>query len=144
MLIDANLLIYAHFVTMPDHLAARRWLDDQLNASNAVGLPWINLLAFLRITTNPRLFEHADTPQEAWHVIQLWLARDGVWIPAPTDRHQEIFTGLVEAVQPRGNDVTDTHVAALAIEHDLTLMTADRGFDRFPGLHWENPLAASS
>jgi predicted nucleic acid-binding protein len=46
----------------------------------------------------------------------------------------------VERVRPSGNLVPDTHLAALAIEHGLTLMTTDRGFARFPGLRWENPL----
>jgi toxin-antitoxin system PIN domain toxin len=142
ILVDANLLIYAHFVSMPDHIPARRWLDEQLVSDSRVGLPWASLLAFPRIVTNPRLFERADSPLEAWHVVQQWLGQDAAWIPVPTERHAAVFADLVAAVRPRDNDVADTHLAALAIEHDLTLMTADRGFARFPGLRWANPLEA--
>jgi hypothetical protein len=38
------------------------------------------------------------------------------------------------------NQIRDAHQAALAIEHGLTLCTADGDFARFPGLRWENPL----
>lgn len=47
--------------------------------------------------------------------------------------------GRVRALPGRGR-VPDAHLAALAIEHGLTLCTADRGFGRFPGLRWESPL----
>jgi hypothetical protein len=36
--------------------------------------------------------------------------------------------------------VTDAHIAALAIEHDATLYTADTDFRRFRGLRFVNPL----
>ncbi len=38
------------------------------------------------------------------------------------------------------NDVPDTHLAALAVDHGLRLATADGGFARFPDLDWFNPL----
>ena len=38
--------------------------------------------------------------------------------------------------------VPDAHLAALAIEHGLTLCSTDGDFVKFPGLHWQNPLAA--
>jgi predicted nucleic acid-binding protein len=41
-----------------------------------------------------------------------------------------------------GNLVPAAHIAALAIEQGLTLCSSDRDFARFPGLRWENPLAA--
>jgi len=37
--------------------------------------------------------------------------------------------------------VPDSHLAALAIEHGLTLCSLDRDFARFPGLRWQNPLS---
>jgi predicted nucleic acid-binding protein len=39
-----------------------------------------------------------------------------------------------------GNLVTDAHLAALAIEHGLTLCSNDGDFARFPKLRWVNPL----
>ena len=41
-----------------------------------------------------------------------------------------------------GRLVPDAHLAALAIEHGLTLCSTDGDFAKFPGLKWLNPLAA--
>ena len=38
--------------------------------------------------------------------------------------------------------VPDAHLAALALEHGLTLRSSDGDFARFAGLRWENPLAS--
>ncbi len=140
ILVDVNLLIYAHVRQMPQHEPANRWLDTALNGPAPVGLPWHSLLGFLRIVTNPRAFEVAEDPMAAWAVVQQWLAVPTVWTPGPTDRHSDVLDTLVRRVRPAGSAVPDSHLAALAIEHGLTLMTADRGFARFPGLRWENPL----
>ena len=57
ILVDANLLVYAHVGSFPQHERARAWLDEQLNRPGPVGLPWPSLLAFLRLVSNPRVFE---------------------------------------------------------------------------------------
>ena len=54
--IDANLLVYAHVTSYPQHEAARTWLEDQLVRAPRVALPWVSLFAFVRLVTNPRLF----------------------------------------------------------------------------------------
>ncbi len=40
ILVDANLLICAYAREMPQHEAARTWLDGQLNTQPRVGLSW--------------------------------------------------------------------------------------------------------
>jgi hypothetical protein len=40
ILVDANLLIYAHVTSFPEHKAAHRWLDEALNGRAQVGMPW--------------------------------------------------------------------------------------------------------
>lgn len=57
ILVDANLLVYAHVASLPEHAAAHAWLDEQLNGSRPVGLPWPSLFAFVRLVSNPRVFE---------------------------------------------------------------------------------------
>jgi hypothetical protein len=64
-----------------------------------------------------------------------------VWTPGPTERHAELLGGLVVSYQLRGNLVGDAHLAALAIEHGLTVCSADTDFARFRELQWVNPLA---
>jgi uncharacterized protein len=91
MLIDANILIYAHVSSFVQHDPARDWLDQQLNASAPVGLPWVSLLAFLRLATNPRVFEKPEPISEAWQQVRSWLASDTAWVPQPTERHADIL-----------------------------------------------------
>ncbi len=141
ILIDANLLIYARVADTPQYEPARTWLDQQLNATPRVGLPWPSLMAFLRIVTNPRATPSPVEPRAAWVAVREWLALESVWIPVPTDRHAEVLDGLVDG-SFGGDLLQDAHLAALAIEHGLTLASTDGDFARFAGLRWLNPLAA--
>lgn len=140
ILVDANILIYARVSSFAQHDRARDWLDRQLNGLPRVGLPWASLLAFLRLVTNPRIFEQPEPIVEAWHQVMGWLACDTAWIPQPTERHPEVLRELIAPPGVHGNLVPDAHLAALAMEHGLTLCSTDGDFARFPGLRWLNPL----
>jgi toxin-antitoxin system PIN domain toxin len=140
ILVDANLLIYACNEALPQHRAARGWLDGRLNGSPKVGLPWASLLAFVRLVSNPRIFERPVPLSEAWKQVEEWLALATTWTPGPTERHAEILGPLLEKVGGKSNLVPDAHLAALALEHGLVLCSTDGDFARFPGLRWENPL----
>jgi toxin-antitoxin system PIN domain toxin len=140
ILIDANLLVYAHVTSFLQHERARTWLDAQLNGTVTVGLPWAGILAFVRLVTNPRIFEQPETIEGAWKQVEEWLGCPTVWLPQPTERHREILDTLLINQNLRANLVPDAHLAALAIEHGLILCSADGDFGRFPGLRWENPI----
>jgi uncharacterized protein len=140
ILIDANLLIYARVASLPQHRAARKWLDAKLNEPAMVGLPWPSLLGFLRIVTNPRVFEGPDSLESAWSQLEAWLDCSNVWIPQPGDSHRAIFTRLIAQARGAANLIPDTHLAALAMEHGLILNSTDGDFARFHGLRWRNPL----
>ncbi len=140
ILVDANLLIYAHVSTFAQHQAAREWLDEQLNGSTRVGIPWVSLLAFLRIVTNPRVFERPETIEGAWGQVRAWLGCEVAWTPQPTERHADLLGQLISLPGVVGNLVPDAHLAALAIEHGLTLCSTDGDFGRFRALRWHNPL----
>ncbi|MHB2017127.1 MAG: TA system VapC family ribonuclease toxin [Candidatus Xenobia bacterium] len=142
ILVDANLLIYAGMRVLPQHAIARRWLDQVLNHEPRVGLPWNSILAFLRIVTNPRAFSPPPTMEQAWQQIRDWLEVPAVWIPLPTESHMATLERLMPYVTA-AHLVTDAHVAALAIEHGLTIYSADGDFARFPGVRSINPLLQS-
>ena len=134
--------MYARVAGLPQHRGALEWLDDRLNGSARVGLPWASLVAFLRLVTNPRVFQRPEPIAAAWQQVEEWLDCESAWIPEPGARHREILGGLLVSASARANLVPDAHLAALAIEHGLTLASTDGDFARFPGLRWENPLAA--
>jgi uncharacterized protein len=140
ILVDANILVYARVTSFPQHRRACDWLDRQLGGIYRVGLPWASLLAFLRLVTNPRIFEHPDTISRAWEQVTAWLNSDVSWVPEPTERHAEVLGALLALPGVRGNLVPDAHLAALAIEHGLTLCSTDGDFARFPGLAWQDPV----
>ncbi len=141
ILVDVNLLVYSVIVEQPQHFAAKAWLDQQLNGSAKVGVPWPSLLGFLRLVTNGRLFSTPLSIDAAWSVVEAWLKCPAVWTPQATNAHSEILRGLLEGSAVRANLVPDAHLAALAIEHGLTLCSTDGDFARFRGLRWSNPLA---
>ena len=98
--------------------------------------------AFLQISTNPRASEDPFSPEQAWSYVEDWLSAAPAWIPGPTERHAEVLGRLMTSYQLRGNLVMDAHLAALAIEHGLTVCSADTDFARFTEIRWENPLRA--
>ena len=141
ILVDVNLLLYATNVSAGQHRAAREWLDRQLVETPRVGLPWATLLGFLRLATNARVITRPLTMAAAWQQVSQWLACEPTWIPLPTERHGEVLGRLLAEPGTYGNLVPDAHLAALAIEHGLTLCSTDGDFARFPELKWLNPLA---
>jgi len=140
MLVDANLLLYASLDDFPQHRAACEWLEAQLNGPRRIGIPWPSLLAFLRITTNTRLFDRPLDIETAWRQVRTWTSHPTVWIPAPGQRHGEILESMLTVSRASGNLVPDAHLAALALEHGLTLFSTDHDFAVFPDLQWVNPL----
>lgn len=143
MLVDANILLFAVDAQSPFHSGAVAWLTAQLNGPRRVGFPWQSLAAFLRIGTNPRASERPLSPAEAWQHVDDWLACGNAWIPGPTERHAEVLGGLIVKYELRGNLVTDAQLAALAIEHGLTVCSADTDFARFSEIAWLDPLGTT-
>jgi toxin-antitoxin system PIN domain toxin len=141
ILVDVNILVYAVNTGLGQHAAARSWLDGQLSGTTRVGLPWHSLLGFLRLVTSTRIFPNPISMARAWQQVTDWRSSRVAWIPQPTERHPEILASLLSEPGVQGNLVSDAHLAALAIEHGLTLCSTDGDFARFRSLRWDNPLA---
>ena len=137
---DLNLLIYAVDRSSPAHRAALDWWNGLMSGAETVAFSWTVLLGFVRLTTNPSVFNEPLRPDEALDYIDRWLAHPISTVVDPTPRHATILRDLLAASGTAGNLVTDAHLAALAIEHGAELCSADRDFGRFPGLRWVNPL----
>ena len=141
ILIDANLLLYAYDPRSHEHEAAKAWLEATLSGSPLVRFAWLTLWAFLRISTNSRVYERPLSPAEAAQAVSAWLAQPSAGVLDPGERHWEILRRLTHDGQSSGPLVMDAALAAIAIEHGATLQTTDRDFARFSGLRWVNPLA---
>lgn len=143
MLVDANLLLYAVDAESPENQVAAEWLENVLNGDRRVGLPWQTIGAFLRIATHPRITANPLSSLEAWRYVASWLAMDPVWIPPATERTAMVLARLIAATPVTANLIPDAQLAALAIEHGLTVISADTDFARFREVRWENPLRAT-
>lgn len=141
ILVDANILLYAINTEMPQHQAAKEWWESVLSASVIVGIPWVVALAFLRISTNPRIFSEPLTVKQAIDYLDEWQAMPLTNLVTPGDNHWSIFRNLLIQTGAAGNLSTDAHIAALAIEQGYTVYSADNDFKRFPGLEHLNPIA---
>lgn len=138
---DANLLLYAYNSAAPNHTRARLCVEDAFSGTEAVGLPWQTVSAFLRIITNRQLAGDRLSMEEAAAVVEEWAATPVIHLLAPGDRHWAFFRRMLLEGQASGPLTTDAELAAVTMEYGGVLYTTDRDFTRFPGLKWVNPLA---
>lgn len=141
IIVDVNLLIYAVNEDSHDHRKAKTWLEAALSGAETVGLPWIVLLAFLRLTTRTGLFRKPLSVEAAFDLVDAWLQQPSVTVPEPTPRHLQTMRDLVSPLGTGGNLTSDAYLAALAIEYGAELCSTDNDFGRFSRVHWRNPLA---
>ena len=140
ILIDVNVLIYAHRDDAPNHAAMRKWLEAIVNGDQAYGISSFVLSGFLRIVTHPSIFsppspmkaalEFCSEIRDQAHCVQI----------SPGPRHWEVVAGLCRSAGVKGNLVPDAYLAALAIESGSEWITTDRDYSRFPKLRWRHPL----
>jgi hypothetical protein len=141
MLVDANLLIYAIDADSPHHERVRPWWETLLSGPDAVGLPWVVILAFIRITTHPRIMQRPLPVDDALAYVERWLAVPGVeLVDAPPGVYPQLAAEL-RVSGTGGNLATDALLAVLARVLDATLCSADHDFRRFKSLKLYNPLS---
>ncbi len=141
ILLDANLLIYAVDADAPHHARARRWLEDTFSGGDHVGLAWVVILAFLRVTTRAGILVRPLDPDDALSYVDSWLELPNVEAVGAGPNHWSIMQSLLKTAGTLGNLTSDAHLAALAIERGAALYSADHDFVRFAGLEHVNPLA---
>lgn len=139
---DINLLIYAYDGSSPQHQRAKSWWVKYLSGTESVGIAWIVALGFIRLWTSARVFRNPMTVDQACGHVESWLTRPMVRVVHPGPRHAELAFALLRNEGAGGNLTTDAHLAALAMETNATVHTADADFARFAGVKWIDPLRA--
>jgi toxin-antitoxin system PIN domain toxin len=144
ILVDVNVLLYAHREEADRHQEFRQWLEAALAGPEPCAVSELVLSGCLRILTHPRIFD-PPTPLARGIEYLSWLReQERLTVLAPGRRHWEIFLDLCRRAEARGNLVSDAYHAALAIETGSTWITTDRDYARFPGLRARHPLDADS
>jgi uncharacterized protein len=141
-IVDLNVLLYAINRDSPHHDRVRRWWESTLSGDEPVGLTWVVLLGFLRLATNPRVFPHPLSPNDALARLDTWLAHPNTVVVSEAEQHWGILRTLLSETGASGNLTTDAHLASLAIANGATLASCDADYGRFPKLRWENPAAS--
>jgi uncharacterized protein len=140
ILVDVNIVVYAHNAGAPLHLAARAWTEKVFSGAEPVGIPWAVAHAFLRLTTDKRILDDPFDATEATAIIDSWFTSPAVKVIEAGPRYWSILRSLLVNGNVRGSLVSDAHLAALAIEHNATIYTADADFRRFSAVRAINPL----
>lgn len=137
-LVDLNVLLYAVNEDSPHHEAALAFWEAALNGDEPVGLPWVVVLGFLRLVTNPVLLPRPMRVEAALARVDAWLATGIVRVVREKDEHWSLLRSFLQAAGAAGNLTTDAHLAAMAISHGAVLVSFDNDFARFHGLRRES------
>ena len=138
--LDVNVLVNAYRGESPDHAAFAHFVETLICGSQAFGIPSLSLSGLLRIVTHPRIFNPPSPIDDVLTFVEQLRTQPHCLIVVPGERHWEIFVELCRKGNARGGLVSDAYLAATAIEIGAELVTADRGFGRWPGLRWRHPI----
>lgn len=140
MLPDVNVLVYVVNEDAALHERVAGWWGGLLAAGTPIALTDMTLLGFLRISTHPRLLPRPLTAEQALDQVAEWTAMVQARLVRPTARHWDLVDSLLRRAGVAGNLTTDAHLAALSIEHGVTIASGDTDFARFHGIRWLNPM----
>ena len=142
IILDTNVLVYAVNEDSPMHAIARSFVEAKLRSHEEIGLPWLSIIGFIRITTLPNILKIRLSSSHALAQVDRWLNHPNVTTPEPGKRHFQIMQSLILAAGQAANLTNDAHLAAIAIERNATMVSFDQDFARFSGLRLENPNTA--
>lgn len=132
ILLDANILLYAYLDVFPQHQRVAGWLENLLTTrKEIIGVSWVATTAFMRISTNRRVFNVPSPPEESANRLDELFTHPMVQTVLPTDSHWSIYSGLIREMNLSGDIVMDAHIAAIAIEHKASVASTDKDFRRF-------------
>jgi toxin-antitoxin system PIN domain toxin len=140
---DVNVLVNAYREDSPSHEGCKRWLENAVRSGQAFALSELVLSGFLRIVTHPSVFFPPSPLNDALKFVEALRGRPNAVVLSPGQRHWEIFKGLCQESNAKGNLIPDAYLAAMAIEAGAEWVTMDRDFSRFPGLKIRHPLKAA-
>jgi hypothetical protein len=140
MLLDTNVLIYAHRRDSQQHEDYRDWVQKIIDGPAPYAVSDQALMGMIRIVTNPSVYRHPALTQEALAFADQFRNQSHAHVISPGPHFWSIFAGLCREAGATANLIPDAYLAALALEHGCEFVTADGDFRRFPGLRFRHPL----
>lgn len=141
LVLDVNVVLAAHRGDHPHHPGVRHWFDALITGAEDFGVPNLVWGAFLRLTTNRRIFPEPTPLADAFAFVDATIAQAGHIPVPPGPRHLTILRRLCEEADATGDLVADAVLGAIAVEHGATVATLDRDFARFLSVDHVRPGA---
>lgn len=107
ILIDVNVLVYAHREDARDHSAYAAWLNETIGSEAPYGVSDLVLSGFLRVVTHPRIFASPTPLSVALAFTTAFRESAKAVSISPGPRHWSIFAGVCQQTRARGNRVPD-------------------------------------
>lgn len=131
---DVHILVYAFRSDSPCHQQSRDLIDLARTRGDSYLLNSVVAASFVRLVTNTRIFNKPSAVAEAWRFLEVLETEPTARMVEIDAQTYSIFKHLCLVSEARGNDVPDAFLAAIAIRNRAILVSADRGFQRYPGL----------
>lgn len=137
--VDVNVLVHLSNADSPAQSSALAWLDHTLDSGEIIAIPDVVASGFVRVATDRRILPHPITGEQAFTLLDQLLTSPRVTLFAARSATYATFKSLVIELGLHGNDIPDAWIAAVAMDLDASLVTFDRGFNRYPRLRVMNP-----
>ncbi|MFM1941262.1 MAG: hypothetical protein RI897_244 [Verrucomicrobiota bacterium] len=141
IVVDTNLLVYAHREDSEWHGRALSVLLDLANGHQRWAIPWPCVHEFFAIVTHPKIYKRPSKPAEAIAAIEAWGESPSLEFLHESPSYWNRLVMMVQAGKVRGPLIHDARIAAMCLDNGATLLlSADRDFSRFAGVTLRNPL----
>jgi hypothetical protein len=97
-----------------------------VSGAETVGLPWIVLLAFLRLNTRPGLFHKPLSVDAAFDVVDAWMQQPSVAVSEPAARHLQTIRDLIAPLGTGGNLTPDPVLRRWRLSTGPSLLNGQR------------------
>ncbi len=134
---DTNVFLYSVNPLSSHHKQAALWLGDAFDSAPGVGLAWLALIGFIRLSTQPAILPKPLSVANATSVVEDWLLHPRARLLHPPERHSGILSRLLLVAGTAANLTYNAHLAALGLEHGATVGSFDKDFKKFSGLKLE-------
>ncbi len=142
ILIDVNLLIYAHNNADPRFPKASGWFEQLLNSDENACFCWETINGFIRVSTNRSALPVPMSLNESFKAVESWLAATNSVFLKPTPDHYDVLKKTSLESDAAGRRFSNAVLATYAITHNLTFATTDKHFRLFSGLKLIDPISA--
>ena len=141
MLVDTNVMVYAHRRDAERHREYEAWMHTMINGLEPYAVADFAVTGMVRVVTDRRYYrEAASTITEALAFADEIRNQPHARVISPGPKFWSIFSNLCRQTDARAKLIPDAYLAALALEHGCEVVTTDQDFRRFPGLRWRHPL----